>query len=168
MSMPRDLKDFMVYVDGEYAGECESGSAPKLSYKVEEWIGGGMAGPVEIDQHLEKLSCEWSPRGFKLSAYAQMGRRNLGAIGLRFAGAYARPDTGEVDSVEHIMRGTHREIDGGELKRGAPGQTKVTSTCTTYELRVNGAEVIFVDMINGIERYDGVDVRAGIRQALGL
>lgn len=168
MSLPRDLKDFMVYVDGEYKGECSSGTAPKLTYKVEEWIGGGMSGPVDIDQHLEKLTCEWSTRGFELSAYAQMGKRNLGALGLRFVGAYQRPEDGGVDSVEHIMRGTHREVDGGEMKRSDAGSTKIASSLTHYELHVNGREVVYIDLLNGVERYDGHDVRGDIRAALGL
>ena len=168
MSMPRDLKDFIVFVDGEQKGECVSGQAPKLSYKVDEFIGGGMAGPVDIDQHLEKLSCEWSARGFELSAFEQFGKRKLGAIGLRFVGAYQQADTEAVDSVEHIMRGTHKEIDGGDMKRGESGTTKIMSSLTLYELRINGAEVIHIDMISGVERYAGVDIRSPIRQALGI
>lgn len=168
MSLPNDLKDYAIYVDGEFKGECESGTAPKLSYKVEEWIGGGMAGPVDIDQHLEKLSCEWATRGFSLSPYQQFGKRELGALGLRFVGAYQKADSGEVDSVEHIMRGTHRELDSGEMKRGENGNTKISSSLTIYELRVNGKEIIHIDLINGIERYNGTDARANIRQALGL
>jgi uncharacterized protein len=168
MSLPRDLKDYVVFSDGVQIGECESGQAPKLSYKVEEWIGGGMAGPVEIDQHLEKLGCEWATRGFSIPAFKQFGHRRLGAIGLRFVGAFQRADTSAVDSVEHIMRGTHREIDGGDMKRGDNGNTKVMSSLTIYEMRINDEEVIHIDLINGVERYNGIDVRADIRQALGV
>lgn len=168
MSLPRDLKDYAVYVDGEYQGEAESGTAPKLSYKAEEWIGSGMAGPVDIDQHLEKLTCEWMARGFSIPAFSQFGKRSLGAIGLRFAGAYQRGDSGDVDSVEHIMRGNHREVESPEHKRGAPGNTKITSSLTMYELRINDEEIIHIDLINGIERYNGNDVRSDIRQAIGL
>ena len=166
MSLPRDLKDFMVYADGEMIGECAGGQAPKLSQKVEEWIGSGMAGPVSIDQHLEKLSNEWSLRGFGLAPYLQFGKRKLGAVGLRFVGAYQQADTGAVDSIEHIMRGNHREIDAGEMKRGDVGTTKISSELISYELRVNGVEKIHVDFLGGIERYDGVDIRADVRAAL--
>lgn len=168
MALPRDLKDYALYVEGDFVGDAESGTAPKLTYKVEEWIGGGMSGPIEIDQHLEKLTCEWMVRGFSPSAYAQYGTRSLGGLGLRFSGAYQQPDTGEVDSIEHIMRGTHRELESPEHKRGSPGQTKVVSTLTIYELRINDEEIIHIDLINGIERYNGTDIRSDIRQAIGL
>lgn len=167
MALPRDLRDFAIYVEGAFQGEATSGMAPKLTMKVEEWIGGGMAGPIEIDQHLEKLTCEWAARGFEQEAFSQFGLRGLGAIGLRFAGAYVNPVTGNVDSVEHIMRGTHKEIDVGELKRSEAGSTKIMSTLTSYELQINGVELVFIDLINGIERYNGLDVRSAIRQAIG-
>lgn len=168
MSLPRDLKDYLVFIEGTQRGECSEGNAPKLSYKVEEWIGGGMAGPIDIDQHLEKLTCDWSLRGFLGDVYEQFGKRNLGALGIRFVGAYQRPDTGAVDQIEHIMRGTHREIDPGGSKRGDTGTVKISSSLTIYELRVNGEEMVHIDLINGIERYNGTDIRADIRQALGL
>jgi uncharacterized protein len=166
MSLPRDLKDYLVYVDGEQKGECVSGQAPKLAYKVDEWIGGGMAGPISIDQHLEKMSCEWSARGIELASYQQFGKRKLGAVGLRFVGAYQQPDTGAVDSVEHIMRGNHSEVDSGDMKRGEPGTTKIMSTLTSYELRVNDVEIVHIDLIAGVERYGGKDIRSAIRSAL--
>lgn len=166
MSLPRDLTDFAVYVEGEFKGNCAGGQAPKLSYKVEEWIGGGMAGPVSIDQHLEKLTSEWSARGFDLSAYQSFGKRKLGAVGLRFAGAVQQADTGAVDSVEHIMRGNHSEVDSGDMKRGEPGTTKIMSNLTVYELRVNDVEIVHIDLISGVERYNGTDIRAAIRAAL--
>ena len=168
MSLPKTLRDFAIYNDGVFVGEGESAKLPKIAYKTEEWIGGGMSAPVEIRDHLEKLDCEWSTKGFDVTPYTQLGQENLGSIGLRFVGAYQAPDTGDVDSVEIVMRGTHKEVEGSELKRGEQGSTKVMSTLTTYQLLLNGEEKIFIDTINGVERYGGKDVRSNIRQALGI
>jgi uncharacterized protein len=168
MSFPRTLRDFAIFNEGEFIGEGDMARLPKIAYKTEEWIGGGMSAPVEIRDHLEKMDCEWETKGFLELPFKQMGSERLGSIGLRFVGAYYQSDSGTVDSVEVEIRGTHKEVDGGQLKRGEQNSTKVMSTLTTYKLSVNGVELIFIDALNGIERYDGKDIRNPLREAIGL
>lgn len=168
MSIPNDLKDFATYSGARFIGEATMNRAPKLTRKVEEWIGGGMAGPIEIAQHLEKMDCEWEARGFSIDAFEQFGTDELGGVGLRFVGAYQHGDSGQVTKVEHVIRGNHKEIDAGEQKRSDNGTTKVASSVTVYTLFVDDREIVHVDMLNGIERYQGKDRREGIRAALGI
>lgn len=168
MSLPRTLRDFAIFNEGEFIGEGEMARLPKIAYKTADWIGGGMSAPVEIRDHLEKMDCEWETKGFLALPFKQMGTESLGGIGLRFVGAYDQPDSSVLDSVEVEMRGTHKEIESGQLKRGEQGSTKVMSTLTTYKLSVNGQELVFIDALNGIERYDGKDIRSPLREALGL
>lgn len=168
MSLPLDLKDYALFVEGDYLGETNMTRLPKLAYKVEEWIGSGMSGPIEIDQHLEKMDCEWETRGFSLDAYEQFGVRELGGLGLSFRGAYQRGNDGDVTTVEWLVRGQHRELEGGENKRGENGTTKVVTSIVTVTLLVNDQEKIHVDMLAGVERYNGVDKRSGLRDALGI
>ncbi|MDZ3934629.1 phage major tail tube protein, partial [Escherichia marmotae] len=47
---------------------------------------------------------------------------------LRFTGSIQRDDTGEVQAVELVVRGRHKELDSGEWKTGESNTTKVTST----------------------------------------
>lgn len=166
MSIPHDLKDYALFMNGVFLGNADSGKPPKLTYKVEEWIGGGMAGPVDIDQHLEKLEAEFTCRGFQL--IEGFGNRRIGGNGLRFVGSYQDDTTGGVTKVEHIMRGKFVETTPGELKRGDPSNQAVKATLSTYELHVNDEEKVFIDLLNGVERYNGEDVRSDIRQALGI
>jgi len=166
MSIPNDLKDFALFMEGNFLGNADSGKPPKLTYKVEEWIGGGMAGPVDIDHHLEKLEAEFTCRGFQL--IEAFGNRRIGGTGLRFVGSYQDDSTGLVTKVEHIMRGKFLENTPGDLKRGDPSNQAVKANLSIYELHINDQEVIFIDLINGVERYNGNDVRSDIRQALGI
>lgn len=168
MSLPFDLKDYGLYSDGDYIGETTMAKPPKLSRKVEDWIGSGMAGPVEITQHLEKADCEWETRGFSLDAYEQFGITELGGVGLAFRGAHQRGNDGAVTTVEWQIRGTHREVEASENKRSENGTTKVATSITTLTLLVDDVEKIHVDFLAGIERYNGVDVRADLRSAIGL
>jgi uncharacterized protein len=148
--------------------EGESATLPDLEYKTDEWIGAGMSAPVEIRDHLEKLTCEWSYKGFLDSPFADFGEENLGGLGLVFIGAYESPEDGRVYNVTTSLRGNHKKIQPGELKRGEQGSGKVMSTLTTYQLLKDNEEKVFIDVINGIERYNGKDIRSNIRQALGI
>lgn len=52
----------------------------------------------------------------------------MDGIQLRFTGSIQRDDTGEVQAVELVVRGRHKEVDSGEWKTGESNTTKVTST----------------------------------------
>ena len=168
MSILKELRDFAIFVEGDFKAQGDEARLPKIAFATDEWIGSGMAAPVEIRQHLEKMDCEFTARGFELAAYQQLGTNGLGGLGLRFVGAMQKPDTTEVDSVEFEMRGQHKEVDGGNFKRKEPGQTKVMSTLTQAKLTVNGEEIYFIDAMVGIARFNGVDIYSDVRQALGI
>jgi P2 family phage contractile tail tube protein len=98
----------------------------------------------------------------------QFGITRHDGVLLRFAGAYQRDDTGEVDAVEITVRGRHSAIDMGTGKPGDNSQFKVTTEVSYYKMTINGNEVIEIDIMNMIERIDGVDRLADQRRAIGL
>lgn len=79
-----------------------------------------------------------------------------------------RDDTGEVQAVELVVRGRHKEVDSGEWKTGESNTTKVTSTNSYAKLTINGEVLYEVDLINMVEIVDGVDLMEAHRNALGL
>ena len=97
-----------------------------------------------------------------------MGAVKADGVLLRFAGAYQRDDTGEVDLVEIVVRGHHETIELGEATRGEDTEQKITTTCTYYKLTVNGRVEMEVDLLNFIEIVNGVDLLAAQRKAIGL
>jgi P2 family phage contractile tail tube protein len=169
MALPRKLKNFNLFNDGtSYLGQVESITLPKLTRKMEEWRGGGMDSPVEVDLGGEVITLEWTAGGVLKSALAQYGVTDAGGNLLRFAGAYQRDDTGDVDAVEIVVRGRHKEIDFGDAKTGESTQHKYTTTCAYYKLSVNGVVLIEIDPINFIFVVDGQDRLAAQRFALGV
>ncbi|MFP1979407.1 phage major tail tube protein, partial [Lonsdalea quercina] len=76
--------------------------------------------------------------------------------------------TAEVQAVEVVLRGRHKEVDGGESKLGELTKTKVSTTCTYYKLTVNGEVLIEIDLLNMIEIVGGVDLMEAHRSAIGL
>ncbi|MFS8392858.1 phage major tail tube protein, partial [Xanthomonas campestris] len=89
------------------------------------------------------------------------------AVQLRFAGAYQRDDTAEVDAVEVVVRGRHSEIDPGTGKSGDDTEFSVKTSASYYKLTINGTTVIEIDFVNMTEIVNGVDLLAAQRRAIG-
>lgn len=169
MGMPRKLKNFIVFNDGEsYAGDVAELTLPKLSRKMEEYRGGGMSGPVEVDFGNEVVHLEWTAGGLLKSALEQYGISSHNGMQLRFAGAYQNEDTGDVTAVEIVVRGRHKEIDFGSAKTTEDTKHKYTTTCSYYKLTIDGETTIELDFINAVEMVGGVDRQADIRRAMGM
>ncbi len=169
MALPRKLKHFNVFVDGEsHAGEVEEITLPKLTRKVEEYRAGGMNGPIDLDLGNEKMELEATYGGLMRSILKQYGVTTVDGALVRFAGAYQRDDTNAVDGVEIVMRGRHKEIDFGNAKAGDKDAFKVKSSLTYYKLTVNGEDWVEIDHVNFIEKVFGIDRLAEQRRAIGL
>jgi P2 family phage contractile tail tube protein len=169
MALPSKLKNFNVFNAGNnYLGLIESVAMPKLSRKMEDWRGGGMDGAVKADMGQESIQFGFTAGGLLVSALRQYGAIGVGAVLLRFAGAYQRDDTGDVDAVEVVIRGRHSEIDMGDAKPGDATANKFTTEVSYYKLTINGRVEIEIDLLNFIFIVDGVDRLAEQRNALGV
>lgn len=122
MALPRKLKYLNMFNDGlSYMGVVESVTLPKLTRKLEKYRGGGMPGSVSIDLGLDDdaLSLEWTLGGLPdVALWAQYASPGADSVPLRFTGSFQRDDTGAISAVEVVMRGRHKEYDGGENKQG--------------------------------------------------
>lgn len=169
MALPNALKNFNLFNEGRsFMGIAEEIKLPKLSRKMEDFRGGGMEGPVQIDLGQEKLELEWTCGGFADEVFKQFGNTKAAGIMLRFAGAYQQDDTGVVKAVEIVVRGRHQEIDSGDAKGGDKGKTNVKSALSYYKLSVDNKEVIEIDLLGFIFKVEGKDMLEAQRKAIGL
>lgn len=171
MALPRKLKHLNLFNAGEnWQGLVESVTLPKFTRKFEKYRGGGMPGAVDIDMGLDDgaLDTEFSIGGTELQLFKQMGAVTADAIQLRFTGSIQTDSTGEVQAVELVIRGRHKEIDSGEWKTGESNSTKVSSTNSYAKLTINGEVVYEVDLMNMIENVGGTDLLEKHRSAIGL
>lgn len=169
MSLPRTLKNFILFNDGNaYLGEVPEATPPKLGRKMEEYRAGGMNGPVSIDLGMEALEMDWTAAGYMRSLFTQWGEPTHDGVLLRFAGALQADDTGAVSAVEIVVRGRHKELDFGNAKAGEKTELKVKSALSYYKLTLDGTVLIEIDFVNLIEVVDGVDRLMQTRLALGL
>lgn len=169
MGMPRKLKGFNLFHNGtNFVGETKEIQLPKLSRKMEDYQGGGMSGPIPIDFGQEAIQLEWTCGGFMEDVVRMYGITSHDGVQLRFSGGYQREDSKTYDSVEIVVRGRHKEIDMGSGKPKEDTDFKVTTAASYYKLSINGQELIEMDFINMIEKINGNDLLAGLRQAIGL
>lgn len=171
MAMPRKLKNLNLFNDGNnYLGVVKSVTLPPLGRKMEAYRGGGMNGPVKVDLGMsdDGIQFEWKTGGLDLISLKQFGAVNASAVALRFSGPFQQDDTDEVSTVEVVVRGRHENIEMGEAKAGEDTEHIIKTTCSYYKLTVDGTEIIEIDLINFIEKVNGVDMLAKQRTALGI
>lgn len=169
MSLPRKIKNFNLFNDGQnYVGQVAEIVLPKLTTKMEEYRGGGMDGPIDVDLGMEKMTMEWTAGGIIKQVLTQYGTLTHNGVLLRFAGALQSDDTADVKALEIVVRGRHSEIDMGTVKPGDDTAVKITSSLSYYKVTLDGDEVIEIDLINMVKRIGGADLMDPFRLALGL
>ncbi|CUI71131.1 phage major tail tube protein [Achromobacter xylosoxidans] len=171
MGMPSKLKNMNLYNDGQsYLGVVTAVTVPKLTRKMEAFRGGGMLGSAKADFGLDDdaMKMEWTIGGYVKQILQQYGAVGVDGVQLRFAAAFQRDDTQEVDSVEIVVRGRHSEIDRGESKVGDDTEVKITTECVYYKETLNGETLYEIDLLNMIQMVGGVDVTESLRRAIGL
>lgn len=169
MSLPRKLKNFNLFNEGEsYLGRIAEIVLPKLTAKMEEWRGGGMNAPIDIDLGMEKLTMEWTCGGYEKQVLTQYGALRHDGVGLRFAGGLQGEDEESVHAVEVVVRGRHSEIDFGTAKAGDDTAKKITSTLSYYRLSIDGEVLVEIDVIGMRAVFGGTDRLEGMRTALGI
>jgi P2 family phage contractile tail tube protein len=168
MGFPFKLKKMDMLVDGVgHLAETEEVTIPKLALKTEDWLGGGMLGPVPIDMGLDKIEFEFSMGGLIQAAIARFGETSLTGSLVRFVGAYQDDQTGATRALEVVAMGRYTEIDFGNAKSGDNTTHKYKLACSYYRLIVDGVDWIEIDLINMIFTVMGIDRYADIRAALG-
>ena len=171
MAMPRKLKNLNLFNDGNsYLGLVKSLTLPSLGRKMEAYRGGGMNGPVKADLGMsdDGILLEWKTGGLDLVSLKQFGMVNASGVAMRFAGAYEQDDTGEVSAVEIVVRGRHETIEMGDAKPGEDTEHSMKTTCTYYKLTVDNEEIIEIDLLNFVEKVNGVDMLEKHRTAMGI
>jgi P2 family phage contractile tail tube protein len=171
MAMPRKLKNMNLFNDAScYLGVVKSVTLPPLGRKMEGYRGGGMNGPVKADLGFsdDGIQFEWKTGGIDLIALRQFGAINASAVPLRFSGSFQQDDTGEISAVEVVMRGRHETIEMGDAQPGEDTEHSITTNCTYYKLTVDNEEIIEIDLLNFIEKVNGVDMLEKQRKAIGL
>ena len=167
--LPKKLKNFNLFGDGNnWQGQIPTLTLPELVRQMEEYRGGGMDGPVEIDMGQNLIEMQWTAAGMIAEIFNDYGTPIHDANLLRFTGSYESDETGEVTATEVTVRGRHKTIAMGDAEAGGQNQIQTTTTCSYYKLVVGGVELIEIDLPGMVFKVRGVDRMAARRTALGL
>ncbi|ATI81454.1 phage major tail tube protein [Sphingobium yanoikuyae] len=169
MGLPRILKNMNFYNEGfAYGGEAKTVTLPTLTRKLEEYRGGGMGGPVQIDMGMEAMELSATFGGPVRDVLRQWGTPTVDGVYLRFAGSYQQDDSAGVDTIEVIVRGRYSEIEMGDQEVGEAGEFSITMAVAYYKLIWNGRTEIEIDPMNMVEIVGGVDLSAQLRASVGM
>lgn len=161
-------KNLNLFVDGRgFAGQIEEINLPKLVMKGEEFRGGGMAAPIELDMGMEMMACDFTLIQYSADVLALFGLAAGNSVPLVVREALESFD-GTVTPVVHTMRGRIKEVDPGTSKSGDKASLKFMVSLTYYKLQHGSRVVQEIDVPNMIHSINGVDRLAAQRAALGI
>jgi len=165
--LPKILKNFSAFVDGRgYAGRVDEITLPKLSIKTEEYRGGGMDVPIDIDLGMEKLEAEITFSEYDPELFRLFGIMDNSTVNYTLRGGLQ--GTGDAEPVVINLRGKIKELDSGSWKAGDKATLKCMIAIFYYTLTIDRRELIEIDAENMIRKINGVDQLSSMRQALGV
>jgi P2 family phage contractile tail tube protein len=166
--IPRVLKNFSLFVDGRgLAGSVSTLTLPKLTTKMEEYRGGGMDVPAEIDLGMEKLEASFELFEYDPNILSLYGLADGAATQLTARGALRRDGEAAVAMIVN-MTGVIKEHDSGDWKSGDQTSSKFSAALRYLKVTVGGRVVHEIDVVNMIRRINGVDQLESIRTAIGV
>ncbi len=166
--IPRVLKNFNLFVDGRgYAGVVEQLTLPKLTTQMEEYRGGGMDAPVEIDLGQEKLEASFQLFEYDPNVMRLWGLADGAATQVTVRGGMRRDGEAAVAMVCN-MRGVIKELDEGDWVAGDKTALSFMMALRYIKITVDGQEVAEVDVVNMVRRVGGADQLESIRAAIGI
>ncbi|MET4733480.1 P2 family phage contractile tail tube protein [Thalassospira sp. MBR-102] len=168
--LPMIIKNWNAFIDGVgYVGIAEEVVTPVLERVTESYRAAGMLGEIELDLGVEAMKLEMTLAQFDKNVLQQFGIRDASGVGVRLMAA-GKADSADsnVDAIEISVRGRWKKIDPGTLKAGDLAKMKVEMPLTYFKYTLNGNVLVEIDMITGLEKVNGVDLSAALRQALGM
>lgn len=167
MGLPRKLKNLNAYADGaSYLGEVASFEEPALAIAMEEYRGGGMPGPVQIDRGLQAMQATLTMGGHTKALIRKFGTTNVEGVRLRLVSAFQRDDGSRAEAVEIYIGGRFSEIGFGTSSAGEDTEHEYTVPLAYYRRVVDGRTEVEIDMVAGRFLVDGIDRYAEIMAIL--
>jgi P2 family phage contractile tail tube protein len=166
--IPRVLKNFSLFVDGRgLAGTVSTLTLPTLTTKMEEFRGGGMDAPVEIDMGMEKLESSFELFDYDENVLSLYGLADGAATQITARGALRRDGEAAVAMVVN-MTGVIKEMDPGDWEAGEQTSMTCNMALRYLKITIGGRVVVEIDKVNMIRRINGADQLESIRTAIGV
>ena len=168
MKMPRILKGFNLFVDGENQyGVIVDVTRPKIARKTEDYTPGGAMMEMTVVHGFEKMELEITSKGYDADMLRSMTSSINGKL-IRYQGALQQEDGGSYQELKGEARGRIIEADPGGDKQGEGGEHKFKIALVYWKETLDGQEILELDVLANKASFGGKDERAGLRKALGM
>lgn len=168
MALPKTLRNFSLYVDGRgYAGRVTELTPPTLTVMAEEYRGGGMDLPAQIDMGMEALDMEFVLAEYDPEVLKLFGLVNQNQVRATIRGAMMANGE-EATSIVYNVTGHIKEHDPGSMVAGEITEATFVMGLRYYKLTIGGSVVHEIDVENMTRVINGTDQLASIRTAIGI
>lgn len=165
--LPKMLKNLNAFVDGRgYAGRIEEITLPTLTLKTEEYRGGGMDLPVEVELGMEKLEADLTFADYDAALFRCFGLTDKASTAITLRGGLQAGD--KTEPVMIHLRALIKSLECGSWKAGEKTTLKMSLSVTYYKLTLNHQELIEIDAENMVRKINGTDQLTAMREALGI
>lgn len=162
------LKNFNLFVDGRgHAGEVDDLQLPTLAIIGEEYRGGGMDAPIDIDMGMEKLEATFTLPGSNKADLARFGLSDGQLTQVTARGALESAD-GTSEGVVVQMRGKVMRVEPGQWQGGQKSSWAYTVSLQYYKYEQGGEVIHEIDVLNMVRIVNGADQLAQQRANIGL
>lgn len=157
--LPKHLAAFEVYLDMEsFFGVVQEGTLPKFTVKTDDFHNSAGSAPVAIGLDFEAQSSDYTIAEPSAIILTRLNQRCM----VEFRGSQFVSDQEET-TFSITQSGLLKEADMGSVKSGdRSGATKFTHTVDWITVEANGKEIIHLDHINNIQRYNGVQLASNV------
>ncbi len=164
---PDILRGFNCYVDGRsFAGQILKATLPVLKITTEDFKAGGMDAAVEVETGMEKLSASIEIAKYDPVLFPMLGLIDGNKVNITLRGAIDRD--GETVPCWVVMTGSWNELNMGDWEAGKLVNLKVEMNLSYYQLLIDSAPVVHIDIPGMVRMIGGVDTLSGYRKALGI
>ncbi|WP_311276175.1 phage major tail tube protein [Methylobacterium sp. WCS2018Hpa-22] len=166
--LPRHLRAFNAFVNGQgWAGRVEEVELPAVKVKREEFRGGGMNAPKQLDMGTEALEAKLTFAEYLPEIVRCVALGDTMATRVQLRGAIQRNGEAALPVVVDLI-GSFDESEMGTWKEGDNGKHEITMSAGYYKLSIDGQRLIEIDVDNCIRIVGDNDVLESIRSAIGL
>lgn len=169
MGLPFILRNFSIHVDGtpKY-GEGEECTIPALELQVEEFRGGGMDIPIELDLGMKKLEARFKLFSTDPQAFTTFGLAPGNLIPLTFRGHLVSEGSGAPRRVIVNMRALPTKVDAGNWQAGRKTEINVSANLHYLKITHGDTVIVEIDPENSKRIINGVDQLSEMRINLGF
>lgn len=168
--IPELLANFMVYLEDQILVGVADVELPKLESMTEKVSGAGLAGEIEspVAGHYSAMTTKIKFRTVTSEAVGKLAAPSAHRLDFRGAQQVLVDGALKTASVRVTVKATPKSVDLGKFEVGKPTDTADEFAVSYLKIYVDGKEIVEVDPVNFVAKFNGVDVLGDTKKALGL